>query len=89
MILVLFPRSCRKRRVDIGDQVLHILDANREADEAIADAKLRATLWRNRTVCHRDGMAEERLDAAERLGEGEDAHCGTEPAGAFERPEIG
>src|SRR5689334_1113473 len=61
-----------QRLIQIGDQVARILDADRKAQQGVSDATPLALRLGNRAMRHRGGMAAERLDAAEALGELED-----------------
>src|SRR5689334_22702357 len=67
-----------QRLIQIGDQVAHILDANREAQQGVRDTAPLTLRLRNRAMRHRGGMAAERLDAAEALGELEDTQMAHE-----------
>ena len=62
-----------QRLIQIGDQVTHVLDADREAQQRLRDAATLTFRLRDRAVRHRGGMAAERFDAAQALGELEEA----------------
>src|SRR5215471_8666989 len=68
------PRSpsSGERLREIGDEVGLVLDADGEADEAVADAERRARFRRYRSVRHDRRMLDQALDAAEALGQRED-----------------
>ena len=61
----LIPRSSR--------QILDVFDSDRQPDEAVRNPGRTAALGGDGRVRHRGGVAHERLDAAEALGEGEEA----------------
>ena len=42
----------RKRALDVSQDVVDVLDANRQADEVVVDAQRHATLLRHRRVGH-------------------------------------
>ena len=50
----------------VGDQVVGILDPDRDAHEVVGDAERRLALFGDREVCHRRGRGGERLGAAQR-----------------------
>src|SRR5579883_403983 len=66
------PAPLSQRLVEIGEEVVEILDADRQADERVADAQRLALLGRQRGMRHDGGMLDQALDAAETLGQGED-----------------
>src|SRR3546814_230343 len=55
----------RQRLVEIGDQVVGILDADRHADQIVGAAERLLALVGDRQMRHRGGVAGERLGAAE------------------------
>src|SRR5690606_34740799 len=66
---------------EVGDEVVDVLDADREADEAVGDAEGGAVLGGDAGVGHDGGVFDEGLDAAEALGEGEEVDAFEEAAG--------
>ena len=70
--------------VEVREQVQDVLDADGETDEAVGKARLEALLSRDGAVGHRGGMTDERLDAAQALGQGEDLAGGDHALGALE-----
>ena len=58
-----------ERLGEVRDEVVDGLDADRQPDERLVDLELRAG---DREVGHHGRQLDERLDAAERLGEGEE-----------------
>ena len=69
---------------EIGDEIVDMLDSDRQADQAVIDAERCALRRRHRRVGHARGKLEETLDASERLGEGEDLGRSAEPLGPCE-----
>src|SRR5450759_2539686 len=65
--------SC-ERLLQVGEKVPDVFDAARESKQIIPQTKRSAPLGGNRSVGHGSGVADQALDAAERLGEGKDAH---------------
>src|SRR5690349_12440062 len=61
-----------ERLIEVGDEVVDILDADGKANERVADAERAALLGRERGVRHDRGMLDEAFDAAQALGERED-----------------
>src|SRR5262245_29782098 len=61
-----------ERRLELRDQIVHVFDADRQADEPIADAKIRAHLRWQRRMGHDGRVLDEALDATETLGECEE-----------------
>src|SRR5215217_9309375 len=57
-------------------EVVAVLDADAEADEAVVDAPCLADLGRDAGVGHGGGVADERLDAPEALGQAEESGSG-------------
>src|SRR5437588_8041757 len=70
--------SCSRRRCaggverlrQIGDEVLHVLDADSEPDQAVVDPDRLALLRGQLEVGHQRGLLDERLDRAERRRDG-------------------
>src|SRR6202030_3210895 len=60
----------------ILDQIFGIFTTGREADQIIGQTQLGARFGRNRSVCHRGGMAQQGLDATETLAERKEAARG-------------
>src|SRR5437868_2718054 len=58
--------------LQLGDQVLDVLDADRKADQSIADAEARAHVLRQRRMRHDRRVLDQALDAAEALGQREE-----------------
>src|SRR3989442_5801332 len=61
-----------QRLVQIGDQVLDVLDPDGKPHQAVGEAHLALEIGRHAGVRHRRRVADETLDAAQRLGERED-----------------
>src|SRR6185312_12344976 len=61
-----------QRVIEVGDQVVEILDADGKADEGVADAERLALLRWQRGVRHDGGMLDQALDPAQALGQRED-----------------
>src|SRR5437868_2983296 len=72
MRLTLSSPSLIERMLELGDQVLDILDAHREAHQPVADAEPGAHVLGQRGVRHDRRMLDQALDAAEALGEREE-----------------
>src|SRR5580765_5672076 len=60
-----------QRCFKLAAQIIYILNADRQPDQAIADAQLLAVRRRNRGVGHDRRMLDQAFDAAKRLGERE------------------
>src|SRR5262245_51827563 len=71
-----------ERGGEIGDEVLRVLDPDREPHQGIADPEGRAYLRRDRAVRHQRRMLDQAFDAAEAFSEGE------QPAALEEAPGI-
>src|SRR5688572_11115991 len=57
---------CRRQcLLEVGDEIVHVLDADRQPHEAVADAELRAHVGRDRGMGHDGRVLDEALDAAE------------------------
>src|SRR5438105_13590110 len=68
------PSDRRERLLEVGAQVLDILDAHRQPHQRITDAERRARLERNGCVGHDGGVLDQAFDAAQALGEREVLH---------------
>jgi len=66
------PRSAERLR-EIRNEILSMLDPDRQANEAVADAQGPATVGGNRRVGHERGVLGQGFHAAERLGACEQA----------------
>src|SRR5262249_40783042 len=85
-----FPTALTQRRGEVGDEVVGILDADREPHQAIADAESRAHLGGHRAVGHQCGMLDQALDAAEAFGQREQPAAFEKAAGGVEAaPRLG
>src|SRR5437868_6510433 len=62
-----------ERAREIGHEIVLVLDADGDADERVVDAEGLARLGRDARVRHDRRVLDEALDAAERLGAGEQA----------------
>src|SRR5262249_15515619 len=54
-----------QRRREVGDEIVGVLDADREPHQGIADAQTRTHLRRHRAVGHQRGVLDQALDAAD------------------------
>src|SRR5882757_9812813 len=54
-----------ERVIEISDQIFHVLDADRNADESVSDADAFADFRGDRGMSHRRGMRDQSLDAAQ------------------------
>jgi len=72
-----------KRLFEIADQIFDVLDADRQSDQLRRDAGGAAQRLGDRAVAHGPGMADEALDAAERLGKREIAEALEHPDRLF------
>ena len=61
-----------ERLFQVGDQILHVLDAHREAHQAVVDAQCRALVGRNRGVRHQRRMLDQAFDASQAFGQRKD-----------------
>ena len=59
---------------EVSDQIVRILDADRETDQGVGDTELLAHVGCDRGVRHQRGMLDQALHAAQGLGAREDAH---------------
>ena len=67
-------RDGRERLLQVGDQVLDVLDADRVAHQAVGDAGLQPVGAAHAGVGHRGGVLDEALDAAQRDGQRRHLH---------------
>src|SRR5262249_44864840 len=67
-ILALLFRGFQRLR-QIGNQVLDVLDADREADEVFADPNRQPLLGRQLVKGHQSGLLDERFDPSQRRGD--------------------
>src|SRR3974390_1912148 len=58
---------------EVSDQIVRILDADRETDQGVGDTELLAHVGCDRGVRHQRGMLDQALHAAETLGQREQA----------------
>ena len=63
-----------ERHIQIGDYVLDVFNANRDAHKAVGNAKPRALFRGNRRVSHRCRMRYQCFNAAQTLGKRAEAH---------------
>src|SRR5271155_4847043 len=75
----------RQRLVEIGEDIVHILYTNGDADHAVGDADFAAALFADAGVSHRSGMRNQGLDSAQGFGERTDAHLAEHLIGVRER----
>src|SRR5437773_11520563 len=61
-------RLCPECLLDIGDQIIDVLDTDRQTHEAVVDAKRRANLGWQRRVRHDRRMFGEAFHAAQAFG---------------------
>src|SRR6266699_2819849 len=73
-----------ERRLEVGDEVLRILDADRKPHQAVADPERGAHVGRDRAMGHQRRMLDEAFDAAEAFGQGEQAAALEETLGLVE-----
>src|SRR5204862_91989 len=73
-----------ERVFQLGDEVVDVLDADRQAHQAFVDAELGAHVLGQRGVGHDRRVLDEALDAAQALGEGEQLAALEEPPGALQ-----
>src|SRR5690606_28666152 len=67
------PSFRSKRLIEIGDQVLDILDPARQPNQRVVDPERRALVGWNRGMRHQSRVIDETFDAAQALGDREDA----------------
>src|SRR5690606_6534888 len=63
-----------KRVLQIVDEISNVLDAHREADQAVGDAERLSRLLGDGSVRHDRGVLDEALHAAQGFRQGEDLH---------------
>src|SRR5690606_32175215 len=68
-------RSARERILQVSDQVLDVLDTDRQADQRVVDTERLALLGRNRRMRHQARMVDETLDAAQTFRDREQAQA--------------
>lgn len=68
--------------LDIGDQVLSVLNTDRQTDQVLGDAKSSTVLSADGAVGHGGGQLAQRLDTSERLGKGEELDVTQESVGS-------
>src|SRR2546425_3548977 len=80
--------SSRERLIEIGDQVLHVLDPHGEPHQTVAQPHLVAQRLRDARVRHRGRVPDQALHSAQRLGEREDAGALDEAPRPLQAPEL-
>lgn len=83
-ILSLQLDSGSKGMLNIGDQVLSVLDTDRQTDQVLSDAKSGTVLRTDRAVGHGGGQLAQRLDTSKGLGKGEELDVAQESVGGGE-----
>src|SRR5713226_5754845 len=73
-----------ERVFQLGDEVVNVLDADRQAHQAFVDAELGAHVLGQRGVGHDRRVLDQALDAAEALGESEKLAALEETPGALQ-----
>src|SRR5207302_8563218 len=73
-----------ERVFKLGEEVVDVLDADRQAHQALVDAELGAHVLGQRGVGHDRRVLDQALDAAQALGEGEQLAALEEPPGALQ-----
>src|ERR1041384_3318418 len=73
-----------ERSLEIVDQIPHVLDADREPNEGIADADRFALFFRHRGMRHEGGMIDQAFHAAQAFGERKEMRVFQKAAGASE-----
>src|SRR5437588_6381508 len=73
-----------ERVFQLGEEVVNVLDAHRQAHQALADAELGAHGLGQRGVGHDRRVLDQALDAAKALGESEELAALEEPPGALQ-----
>ena len=69
--------------VEVGDEVVDVFEADREADEVVANSDAGAHIRRDAGVGHGGGMIDERFHAAERFGQSKDLHAAQQAVEPF------
>ena len=75
-----------QRALQVGDQIVGILDADRQPHQPVVDAECRAHLRRHRGMGHDGGMLDQAFDAAQAFGQGEQLAALEEALGASSPP---
>src|SRR5215467_14144838 len=73
----------KKCLVEIGDDVLHIFDADRQAHQVLADADAFLHFLGHGGMGHEGGKGDERLNSPEAFRQGAKLHLIEEAAGGF------
>src|SRR5207302_7048945 len=73
-----------ERVFQLGEEVVNVLDADRQAHQALVDAELGAHVLGQRGVSHDRRVLDQALDAAEALGESEELAALEETPGALQ-----
>src|SRR6266404_7540035 len=71
------PTTTLDRRqclVEIGKDIVHVLDADRDTHHAVSDADFAAAFLADRRMSHRRRMRNQSFDSAQGLGQGTDVH---------------
>src|SRR5207244_6177389 len=74
--------------VQVRDDVVDTLDANRQADEPIVYPSRQSAFARHRRISHRGRMLDERRDIAKRNTESTQSHCVHEPTRLIETTQL-
>src|SRR5437867_13266126 len=74
-----------QRQLQVGPQILDVLDPDREAQQAVGKTNLQPLLSRYRRVGHGGGMAHQALHSPQALGAGEQPEAVEHPPPGFER----
>src|SRR5437870_9431839 len=80
----LWPLDFTERLIEVVNDVFSVLDADRNAHQAVSNAEAIALDFRNRRMRHGRRMRNQRLDAAQRLAERAQSHAFKHAAGVFE-----
>src|ERR1700674_4380413 len=78
----------RQRLLKIGENIVHVLDADRDAHHAVRDADFSTALFADGRMCHGRRMRNQGLDSAQGLGQRTDAHLAKHLVGVRERPSF-
>ena len=81
-------RNALEGLFEVGEQVANVFDATGQPDQAVAQPQGGPPFRWHRRVGHPGRLADERLDAAQRFGEREDAHPSEDVGCALFRPEL-
>src|SRR6185369_4521800 len=82
------PLDPVERVLEVGDEILDVLDADGDAYQSRRDAEAGAGLDGDGGVGHGLGMRDQRLDPAERFAEGAELHAVEELLGVVVRAEL-